>query len=194
MIKKLVMAIATSVLVTGCYVSDASYDLAIDQIGLELFNDHIYDTYHGKVYVPVPADGAPPHLYVIDSMVEYEIVDQCKSLLQAQIEKSDIESGSRVASRDSKLKDDVSVDTKSYNECIEKQLNTLKIEDDSLDQLIANAEFQTYKNTPEFKTLLVEVKPDGEITLAEGLKILDLLRNKAEDAEKLRRKTNIENL
>ncbi|MFV4919963.1 hypothetical protein Q5E55_020130 (plasmid) [Acinetobacter baumannii] len=74
-----------------------------------------------------------------------------------------------------KLKDNIKLDTKIFNECIDMDLKKLPLSQENLDILMNNEDYLKFKDNKSVRELLNKAKRDSFISIYEGLEIKDAL-------------------
>ncbi|EJP48369.1 hypothetical protein [Acinetobacter baumannii] len=111
---------------------------------------------------------------ILDLQTIYAIKDRCKETLN--IEENDYEEEKSFSKRFSyKLKDNIKLDTKIFNECIDMDLKKLPLSQENLDILMNNEDYLKFKDNKSVRELLNKAKRDSFISIYEGLEIKDAL-------------------
>lgn len=174
---KLCILISTSLFITACFdsgTSESEYLVAKSQISEKLLYQHLNASFKNSFESVNTFNDENLDYQILDLQTIYAIKDRCKETLN--IEENDYEEEKSFSKRFSyKLKDNIKLDTKIFNECIDMDLKKLPLSQENLDILMNNEDYLKFKDNKSVRELLNKAKRDSFISIYEGLEIKDAL-------------------
>lgn len=150
------------------------YLVAKSQISEKLLYQHLNASFKNSFESVNTFNDENLDYQILDLQTIYAIKDRCKETLN--IEENDYEEEKSFSKRFSyKLKDNIKLDTKIFNECIDMDLKKLPLSQENLDILMNNEDYLKFKDNKSVRELLNKAKRDSFISIYEGLEIKDAL-------------------
>ncbi|MCZ3297313.1 hypothetical protein NYZ65_15395 [Acinetobacter baumannii] len=193
---KLSILISISLFITACFdsgTSESEYFVAKSQISEKLLYQHLNASFKNSFESVNTFNDENLDYQILDIQTIYAIKDRCKETLN--IEENDYEKDKSFSKRFSyKLKDNIKLDTKIFNECIDMDLKKLPLSQENLDILLKNKDYLEFKVNKSIRELLNKAKSDNFISIYEGLEIKDALYTERLKFEENNYKKNIKSL
>ncbi|EKK04773.1 hypothetical protein ACIN5162_0659 [Acinetobacter baumannii OIFC0162] len=193
---KLSILISISLFITACFdsgTSESEYFVAKSQISEKLLYQHLNASFKNSFESVNTFNDENLDYQILDIQTIYAIKDRCKETLN--IEENDYEKDKSFSKRFSyKLKDNIKLDTKIFNECIDMDLKKLPLSQENLDILLKNKDYLEFKDNKSIRELLNKAKSDNFISIYEGLEIKDALYTERLKFEDNNYKKNIKSL
>lgn len=193
---KLCILISTSLFITACFdsgTSESEYLVAKSQISEKLLYQHLNASFKNSFESVNTFNDENLDYQILDIQTIYAIKDRCKETLN--IEENDYEKDKSFSKRFSyKLKDNIKLDTKIFNECIDMDLKKLPLSQENLDILLKNKDYLEFKDNKSIRELLNKAKSDNFISIYDGLEIKDALYTERLKFEDNNYKKNIKSL
>ncbi|MGQ1269994.1 hypothetical protein ACT4XR_19845 (plasmid) [Acinetobacter baumannii] len=195
-ISKLCILISTSLFITACFdsgTSESEYFVAQSQISEKLLYQHLNSSFKNGFESINTFNDENLEYQILDLQTIYAIRDRCKETLN--IKENDYEEIKSFSKRFSyKLKDNIKLDTKTFNECIDMDLKKLPLSQENLDILMNNEDYLKFKDNKSVRELLNKAKSDNFISIYEGLEIKDALYTEHLELKDNNYKKNIKSL